>query len=156
MSQGGKHKKRFANGDRVCSVGQLDFCGTVVGESHNGLVVKWDNGFTLSESTASLAPAGTQSTYELEMFERHYIYNIMRDGECVVGDLQDYQAEIVAAELNTLAAENARLREALEAWLHFYQDALDACDRRGDERMKEVMLKTHGTRVGLTRDALNK
>ena len=113
MSQGGKHKKRFANGDRVCSVGQLDFCGTVVGESHNGLVVKWDNGFTLSESTASLAPAGTQSTYELEMFERHYIYNIMRDGECVVGDLQDYQAEIVAAELNTLAAENARLREAL-------------------------------------------
>jgi hypothetical protein len=108
-----KHKGRFTIGDHVASRVQPDFHGTIVGEGPNGLVVQWQNGFVLSESHSSLMPAGSVDTYTCEMLDRHYTCVIMRDGDSLVGGIDDHYAEIVTAELNTLAAEVARLREAL-------------------------------------------
>lgn len=109
-----KHKGRFTIGDRVASRGHPDFHGTIVGEGPDGLlVVQWQNGFAVSESHSSLMPAGSVDTYTCQMLERHYTCEIMRDGDSLVAGIDDHYAEIVTAELNALAAENARLRDAL-------------------------------------------
>jgi hypothetical protein len=108
-----KHKTRFAIGDRVSYRAQPDFHGTIVGEGPNGLVVQWQNGFVLSESHSSLMPAGSVDKYKCEMMERHYTCTIMRDEECILATVDESCAEILTAELNALAADNERLRDAL-------------------------------------------
>ena len=54
-----------------------------------------------------------KGAYTCEMLERNYTFLIMRDGDSLVVGIDEKYAEIVTAELNTLAAEVARLREAL-------------------------------------------
>ena len=108
-----KHKTRFAIGDRVSSRVQPDFQGTIVAASPNGFTVAWSNGFTMSESAASLMPAGSVDKYKCEMMERQYTCTITRDGECILATVDESCAEILTAELNALAADNERLRDAL-------------------------------------------
>jgi len=114
-----KHKTRFAIGDRVSYRAQPDFQGTIVAASPEGFTVAWSNGFTLSESAASLMPAGSVDKYKCEMMERHYTCTIMRDEECILATVDESCAEILTAELNALAADNERLREALTDFAEF-------------------------------------